>query len=208
MLIHIAGLPTSPTTLFKHRRRRSHLVIQGRFREPVPLDAVLTGQTLARPLTRLPSPWLMRALCHVARRLSPSLVISERSLLAPICASAQAVHVAAPGQEPALTDPPQEDMRLCSPVLSLHGEPLPTDQRRRLFASAQAKRARPVAAPDHVYTFHFWQHLLDLASLQLATPIYRIDLATHLDGQPLQLLACTRDGRAVWAFEARRRRAY
>ena len=36
----------------------------------------------------------------------------------------QAVHVAVPGQEPALTDPPQEDMRLCSPLLSLHGWPL------------------------------------------------------------------------------------
>ena len=52
-----------------------------------------------------------------------------------------------------------------------------------------------------VYTFHFWQHLLDMASLQLATPLMRINLAAHLDGQPLQLLACLRDGRAAWAFD-------
>ena len=39
-------------------------------------------------------------------------------------AALQVVHVAMPGQEPALTDPPQEDMRLCSPLLSLHGLPL------------------------------------------------------------------------------------
>ena len=29
----------------------------------------------------------------------------------------------------------------------------------------------------------------------------RMNLAAHLDGQPLQLLACLRDGRAAWAFE-------
>lgn len=52
-----------------------------------------------------------------------------------------------------------------------------------------------------MFTFHFWQHLLDMASLQLATPLMRIRLAVHLDGQPLQLLACLRDGRAAWAFD-------
>ena len=52
-----------------------------------------------------------------------------------------------------------------------------------------------------MYTFHFWQHLLDMASLQLATPLMRIRLAAHLDGQPLQLLACLRDGREAWAFD-------
>ena len=62
---------------------------QGRFKEPVPLGAVLTGQRFTRPLRNLPPPWLLRALCRAARRLSPSLVISERSLLSPGAASAQ-----------------------------------------------------------------------------------------------------------------------
>ena len=55
----------------------------------MPLDAVLTGQKFTRPLRSLPPPWLLRALCRIARRLSPSLVISERSLLSPGAASAQ-----------------------------------------------------------------------------------------------------------------------
>lgn len=62
---------------------------QGRFKEPVPLGAVLTGQKFTRPLRNLPPGWLLRALCRVARRLSPSLVISEHSLLSPAAASAQ-----------------------------------------------------------------------------------------------------------------------
>lgn len=75
------------------------------------------------------------------------------------------------------------------------------DQRRRLFASSRAAHASLLARPQHVYTFHFWQHLLDMASLQLATPLMRLNLAAHLDGQPLQLLACLRDGREAWAFD-------
>ena len=75
------------------------------------------------------------------------------------------------------------------------------DQRRRLFASACAGHPSLQAQPQHMYTFHFWQHLLDMASLQLAMPLARINLAAHLDGQPLQLLACLRDGREVWAFD-------
>lgn len=36
--------------------------------------------------------------------------------------SVQAIHVAPAGQAPpALTDPPHEDMRACSPLLNAHG---------------------------------------------------------------------------------------
>ena len=62
---------------------------QGCFREPVAFNDMLTGQEFQRPL-RLPSAWLVCALCRVARRLSPSLIISERSLLSPLAATAQA----------------------------------------------------------------------------------------------------------------------
>ena len=37
---------------------------------------------------------------------------------------------------------------------------------------------------------------------QTLVPLMHIRLAAHLDGQPLQLLACLRDdGRAAWAFD-------
>jgi len=148
---------------------------QGRFREPVTFDDMLTGQEFQRPL-RLPSAWLVRALCHMARRLSPSLVISECSLLAPLAATAQArcppylppqhqrpclaasvsskraspraqaIHVAPAGQAaPALTDPPQEDMRACGALLAAHGARPP-----RLLCSATRRRTDRRASCQHV----------------------------------------------------------
>ena len=62
-------------------------------------------------------------------------------------------------------------------ALAAVGEPLPMEQRRRLFGTMRQKVAGLAAWPGHVYTFHLWQHLLDVGSLQLATPLMRISLA-------------------------------
>ncbi len=51
------------------------------------------------------------------------------------------------------------------------------EQRRRLFGTMRQKVAGLAAWPGHIYTFHLWQHLLDVGSLQLATPLMRISLA-------------------------------
>ncbi len=51
------------------------------------------------------------------------------------------------------------------------------------------KTAGLAAAPGATFMIHLWQHLLDLAALQLATPLGRVRLAPHLDGQPLQARA-------------------
>lgn len=43
-------------------------------------------------------------------------------------------------------------------------------------------------SPDHVYTFHVWQHLIDFSTYKLSVGSFmNIDLAAVLNGQPLQL---------------------
>lgn len=45
-----------------------------------------------------------------------------------------------------------------------------------------------VLSPDHVYTFHIWQHLIDFSTYKLSVGSFvNIDLAAVLNGQPLQL---------------------
>lgn len=39
-----------------------------------------------------------------------------------------------------------------------------------------------------VYTFHMFQHLVDLAAYQLHVSLYRFDLAHYLAGQPLRIM--------------------
>lgn len=43
-------------------------------------------------------------------------------------------------------------------------------------------------SPEHVYTFHIWQHLIDFSTYKLSVGSFmNIDLAAVLNGQPLQL---------------------
>jgi hypothetical protein len=45
-----------------------------------------------------------------------------------------------------------------------------------------------ILSPDHVYTFHIWQHLIDFSTYKLSVGSFvNIDLAAVLNGQPLQL---------------------
>ena len=77
-------------------------------------------------------------------------------------------------------------------ALAAAGEPLPMEQRRRLFGTMRQKVAGLAAWPGHIYTLHLWQHLLDVGSLQLATPLMRISLAR-----------CEKSPRESWTAQTR-----
>lgn len=53
-----------------------------------------------------------------------------------------------------------------------------------------------------VYTFHLFQHMVDLSTCELDLAVSRFDLTRYLDGQPLQFMMRTRDsGATIFAFE-------
>ena len=57
--IWIQGLDTSPPDLFQGKRRKTAIVIQGTFKEPLLYEDVLTGQEFGRTPTNLPARWLV-----------------------------------------------------------------------------------------------------------------------------------------------------
>ena len=64
--LHLTGLPASaaPASCPTHpagagRQRRSSVTFQGRFRQPLPYEGVVTGQELLRPAKNLPARWLV-----------------------------------------------------------------------------------------------------------------------------------------------------
>ena len=61
-------------------------------------------------------------------------------------------------------------------------------------------------SPEHVYTFHIRQHVVDIVHFRVLLPIpmWQPGLARHLDGQPLRFMAVHRtSGEHFWNFEAR-----
>lgn len=105
-----------------------------------------------------------------------------------------------PGEERSINSPPQEDMSILGPQLcKYNGEPLSGPQRKKLMSDSRNRKGH-IFDTEHVYTFHFWQHLLDLSSYELDMSIKQFSLSRHLGGQPLQLMAKTTAGEYVWNF--------
>lgn len=100
-------------------RERGARPLQGRFKEQIAFDDLMTGQQFSRPFRQLPAQWLLQGLISAARALSPSLVIGDLdapSLLAPVVATASCINVSLPHQAPSLAAEPVEDMRLVAGV--------------------------------------------------------------------------------------------
>jgi Protein of unknown function (DUF1769) len=69
----------------------------------------------------------------------------------------------------------------------LTGKPLCATRRRR-WCDTPRNLEGQMLSPEHVYTFHIWQHLIDFSSYKLSVGGFvNVDLAAALNGQPLQL---------------------
>ncbi|KAL4431324.1 hypothetical protein ABPG75_006580 [Micractinium tetrahymenae] len=190
--VWLRGAPGGPAAdaQFAGRRRRSLVTVQGRFRVPVPLDDLVTGQEFGR-VENLPPAWLVEGvLLKIARAVSPSMVIGPASapfMLMPVISGCSEIHAARPGEEPHPAEAPREDLRAWDPSLCIaDGSPLPAAKRKAHFSrpAARAGRAFPT---DLVFTFYFYQHVVDISAYQLDV-LYKFDLTKYLVGQPLQLM--------------------
>lgn len=73
------------------------------------------------------------------------------------------------------------------PIIPHAGQPL-CPAKRRKWCDVPKNLADMQLSPDHVYTFHIWQHLIDFSSYKLSVGRFmNVDLAAVLNGQPLQL---------------------
>lgn len=114
----------------------------------------------------------------------------------------QVINCSKPGEEPAL-DNPMEDMRLLGQkFVKANGKPHSSTDRRRIM-SDQRNHSGLVYDTQYIWTFHFWQHLLDLSTFKLDMSLRQFSLSGHLDNQPLQLMAKDRESdEYLWSFEA------
>lgn len=202
--LYVAGLESAPPGLFQGRKRKTHLVVQGQFKRAMNFSEVLTGQEFERKLLHIPGMRVLNVLLIMAKRMSPSMLAGFKPrphVLAPVAAGAQIINCSKPGDEPAL-DNPVEDMRLLGPKFTKqNGEALSGPDRKRLM-SDQKNQANLQYDKDNVWTFHFWQHLLDLSTFKLDMSLRQFSLSGHLDGQPLALMAKNRKtGEYLWNFE-------
>lgn len=123
-------------------------------------------------------------------------------ILAPVVAGAQIINCSRDGEEPELENPLEDIQMKGSMFQNRGGDPLSGPERKRVM-SDHRNHFDLWYDTENVWTFHFWQHLLDLSTYKLDMSIRQFSLSGHLDGQPLQLMAKDKQtGEYLWSFEA------
>ncbi|KAF6256540.1 hypothetical protein COO60DRAFT_1640616 [Scenedesmus sp. NREL 46B-D3] len=179
--VYVRHLSSTPSHLFKGKKRLIWIALQGTFKRPVSMDSLVFGQEFGRKLCNLPAPWFIdNMLLPLARKISPALRVGNLEqpyLYSPLITASQIVNVSLPGFAPQLMEA-KEDVSLITAE---------RDARRKHFQSA-AHRTAASFTTEHVWTFHLWQEYLDFASYLLNLSYSSYDLTQHLDGQPLQVM--------------------
>jgi len=188
---------------FLGRRRKFQAIVQGRFKEPLRVSDVLTGHEFIKPLKGLPPPWVLSAGVNLIKRLAPgaNIVLHEEQprALGLLAATSQSISADMPGNEPDITcNQIEEDVSLLGGIFK-GGDVSSAGRKRHLTAPERAKRY--VFDTESIYTFDFYQNLLDTANYSLDLGFTKLGMAKVLDGQPIQVLAKTTDGRNLWNFQ-------
>ena len=201
--VRIAGTSDVGSDYFKGRRRRMQATVQGQFKREMSFADVLTGQAYQRPIMHLPPTMLMRAAMAITKRLAPGLrsdFTSEQPYsMSTLAATAQAMCVNAPGQQPDIQSEIEEDTFL----LGGHfGTDTPVDrlERKRLFSCVHRARECKYRR-DLVYTFDFYQDRLDMATYCLDFGFKKFDLSYYVDKQPVQIMTRTSEGEWIYLLE-------
>eukprot|EP00798_Chlamydomonas_sp_ICE-L_P022718 gene22718-29881_t len=204
-IVYLKGLPSTKPAQFEGVKRHSWIAIQGKFKTPISVDTLITGQEFDRPFEGLPPRWLLdKVFLSLAARINPSMrvgAMSAPTFMMPLISSAQLFNVSREGEAP----PPmaaEEDCRLLLlHLVKKNGEPVSSSERRSMM-SKQKDRVGYRFGTEHVVTFHLYQNQIDMATMSLAFAGQRVGMSGYLAGQPLQLMTKDEEtGKYLYNFD-------
>lgn len=76
-----------------------------------------------------------------------------------------------------------------------------TSQQRKKFFADPKKAKNYKYDTDTIYTFDFYQNILDVSTYSLKLGFTEIKMLKSLDYQPIQFLGKTGDGRYLWSLQ-------
>jgi len=194
-------LPCNETeTYFRGKRRRESIIIQGNFKERIPMSECLTGLEFHQPV-HLPVPWIISAVISLIKRLAGNLYWhladeddSRTYFLSSLSATAQVLNTSLKNPPPLkLNTEVSEDCTLCE---------IPKMDRfkRKAYFKTIRNLEDKYFEPRIVYTFEFFQDLFDVQTFRLRFLTRWWDVTSYLNGQPIQVMSRTDRG-YLWNFE-------
>jgi hypothetical protein len=165
----------------------------------------LTGHEFVKPLKNLPHPWILKTATNLIGKLAPGSHIcvtgNNPKMLAPLAGTSQVVRADKPGYEPSIVseDGVEENCRLLGGIFA-RDKDVSSSARKSHFANPK-RGAKYMFDTETVYTFDFYQNLLNVNTYSLDLGIANINLSPILNGQPIQSLCKTTEGRYLWSFQ-------
>jgi hypothetical protein len=173
---------------------------------------VLVGQVFERSLRDLPPQWILKAGESFMRSFSPNAKMDfcnpRPFYLSPIASVSQTLRCDLPGGEPDLRELGsaliEENTRIGARFLRFtrdHGACMSSLERKQLL-SDRGNLSDVHFETEYVYTFEMYQHLFNPVTYSLSLPFFDRCLIPHLNGQPVQLMACTPSlSKYFWRYE-------
>lgn len=202
-LFRFKGVPSDDEAgsmdYFAGRERRFQAVIQGRFKEVLSCADVITGHEFDKSFRNLPPTWVIGAGRALIKQLAPGVQFDLHSstprFFSLLAATSQAISV------DSVSFPDIRSREIPENCTAISDEFFQkSSSTRKKFFSNPRQAARFSYGTDAVYTFDFYQHLLDVSAYELNIGLIRLRISESLNNQPIQILAKTTDGRYLWSF--------
>lgn len=170
------------------------MVIQGRFKQKISCADVYVGQIFTGPLAHQPPDWLVSMLLPIMRTLQPGLKMNLSDadhpyLISPLMSTMQFIRINLPGSEPKILDV----FGTCVDDLAILDQSLFANMdiaARKAYFSNVEHLQKFAFDPAHVFTFGFYQHLLNMSNMHIEPmPLVSYDLGHILGPRPIQFMA-------------------
>lgn len=176
------------------KKRKFEAVVQGRFKQAISYADVYVGQIFTGSLTHAPPDWLISLLLPIMQTLSPGLKMDlthpeHPYLLSPLMSTMQSVSISLPGHEPDILSvfgSTRDDLTLLDEDLFCD---MDISARKSYFSSTEHLR-RFEFSPSHVYTFGFYQHVVNMVNMHIEpVPFVSYGLDHVIGRRPIQFMA-------------------
>ena len=230
-LIRIRDLPNSADQdFFNGRKRKSYVVIQGRFKHRLNYSDVVIGSEFAQPLRYAPPKSLNKVIRQVLQRMSPGVICELHGdnpiVLTSLCESCQTINVHDLNKSDKKIDENSTaevlpDIASYEGILEygmlpkIHKYSNSSKARKRYFANP-LNRDSEYFDTESIYTFEFFDDLISYTDYRLhLMPLVSFDMVSVLDCQPFQFMVkavqsdhSNKKTGYVWRFDVVHERFY
>lgn len=207
---------------FAGLNRRYQVVIRGKFKREIPVTELVSGMVMDRPTGRLPAKWIIKGAMKVLSFFAPQLEVQfdgphPPKTLAPLGSTPQVLIVqeAGPNDElppidHSIEEPKDAQYSLLNGAYPGNSSLQRARGRKKAFDKLYASKSKgPVTrvgndTKETYYTFEFLQHLVNFQefSVELGSLLGSVPMAPIMNGQPLPIMAMTKDGHEkLWSFD-------